>query len=103
MNDCESNVQKQHVKHQQRVETHFLLDMMIGSCAWFCCVAKIARQTMILVLFRNDSERNTLSDKWHPQVLQHDYDGERENVPKIHQKLLKMSPISSDVVRRTCV
>ena len=32
--------------------------------------------------------------------------GERvgwENVPKIHQKLLKMSPISSDVVRRTCV
>ena len=49
------------------------------------------------------------SDKWHTQVLQHDYDegvGERvgwENVPKIHQKLLKMSPISSDVVRRTCV
>ena len=49
------------------------------------------------------------SDKWHTQVLQHDYDegvGERvgwENVPKIHQKLLKMAPISSDVVRRTCV
>ena len=33
--------------------------MMIGACAWFCCVAKIARQTMILVLFGNDSETPT--------------------------------------------
>ena len=66
MNDCESGrwvirMNKNYVEPQQRVETHSYY-MMIGASAWFCCVAKIARQIMILVLFRNDDLRTTTSN-----------------------------------------
>jgi hypothetical protein len=54
MNDCESGrwvirMNKNYVEPQQRVETHSYY-MMIGASAWFCCVAKIARQIMIFDL-----------------------------------------------------
>ena len=62
MNDCESGrwvirMNKNYVEPQQRVETHSYY-MMIGASAWFCCVAKIARQIMIFDLVQKCSERN---------------------------------------------